>query len=108
MSLNLDLVLKNEDMEDSPTVVKLSTSYWKNRKGIHIKRSLNFMRRLSKGYNVLEEDFNSIGGTIVDQIINLNECVDGLYEVILCNEQKDWETGHIEDYDYKLISYMKS
>jgi len=38
------------------------------------------------------------------RILNLQECKDGLYEVKLCNEKRDWETGCIEDYDYRLVS----
>jgi hypothetical protein len=92
-------------------IVRLETSYWmdKRRKGIHEKRSLLFMKRLSKiSFNVLEEDTNNAGAEeIIPRILNLNECEDGLYQVVLCNPIYDWETGHLEDYDYKLVPYSE-
>jgi hypothetical protein len=27
---------------------------------------------------------------------------DGVYEVVICNERRDWESGYIEDWDYRL------
>lgn len=40
---------------------------------------------------------------VFDRIINLNDCEDGLYIVKCVNKSHDWEAGHVDDYDYKLI-----
>lgn len=88
-------------------VIRLTTSYWKDKKGIHQKKSISFMRRLSTvQIGILDYD-SDMGGTdeIIPKIVNFDECEDGLYQVVICNEVKDWETGYVDDYDYKLIPY---
>lgn len=41
----------------------------------------------------------------MNSIINLDECGDGLYEVVVCNETHDWESGYVDGYDLKLIPF---
>jgi hypothetical protein len=90
-------------------VVKLQTSAWRDRTGIHWKQSLTFLRRQCSGFNLLEEDAGCIGvEDIIPKIINLRECSDGVYECIACNESRDWETGTIDDYDYKLVALTQT
>lgn len=97
-----------ESQNKASCIVKLKTSSWFDRRGLHSKRSLIFLRRLCKGHNLLEEDCSAIGSDeAIGSIINLNSCEDGIYEVISCNEKRDWETGYIDDYDLKLIPYKK-
>ena len=36
--------------------------------------------------------------------LNLDECEDGVYGVVTCNEIRNWETGYIEEYDYMLVT----
>lgn len=85
-------------------VVRLTTSSWTNRRGVHFKTSLLFLRKKSSGFNFLEEEAAAIGSDeIISRIVNLNECLDGEYEVVVCNCRRDWETGSVEDYDYRLV-----
>ena len=64
------------------------------------------MRKLCVGYNFLSEDVGNIGAMeAIPRIINLNECNDGIYEVAICNESRDFETGHIDDYDFRLVLF---
>lgn len=104
-------IQKLKEIKPQLEIVRLETSYWmdKRRKGIHQKRSLLFMKRLSKNsFNILEEDTVNAGAEeIIPRILNLNECEDGLYQVVICNPCYDWETGYIEDYDYKLVPYSE-
>lgn len=91
---------------ESREVVRLATSRWSDKRGIHSRRSLLFMRRKSAGWQLLEEDSKMIGeDEVVSHIVNLDECKDGLYVVTTCNEYTDWESGMLEDYDYKLIPF---
>lgn len=90
-------------------VIRLKTSSWKDKRGIHIKRSLTYLRRECRGFNILEEDADQVDANfVVSRIINLHECVDGIYSVITCNESHDRESGLIDDYDYKLITRDKT
>ena len=86
-------------------VVRLTTTVWHTDDGVHIKKSLRFLKRKCVGYNILYEDCRMVGADeVVKRITNLDECEDGIYCVVTCNESHDWETPHIvEDYDYELI-----
>jgi hypothetical protein len=98
----------SESVSDNELIVRLKTESWFDNKGIYIKKKILFMKRLSKGFNLLLEDCVQIGSEEVDgRIINLDECSDGLYKVIICHEYRDWETGMIEDWEYKLIPVME-
>jgi hypothetical protein len=87
-------------------VIRLTTSYWYDNKGLHYKKSLNVLKRKSAGYQVILEDCSNIGADeVFPRITNLEECKDGIYQVVTCNEKRDWETGAVDDYDYQLIKY---
>ncbi len=95
----------NNPETPSRCVVRLRTCCWNDGDGLHIKKTLRFLKRKCEGYNILEEDCQMIGADeVISHITNLDECKDGVYEVVTCNEWGAWETPHIiEDYDYKLI-----
>ena len=92
----------------SRCVVRLRTTMWRDGKGLYLRKSLLFMRRLSIAGNLLEEDASNVGvEAILPRIVNLNACDDGLYTVVVCNEARDWESGHVEDYDYTLVPFAE-
>lgn len=39
----------------------------------------------------------------IARITNLNESKDGVYQIVIINEHRDYETGYIEDWDFKLV-----
>ena len=95
------------DSEDV-CVVRLTTSAWSGMRGTHLKKSLVVMRRMSRGYPLLVEECADVGAiAALAKVINLYEVCDGLYQVRICDVQQDWETGYIEDYNYKLIPFNK-
>jgi hypothetical protein len=84
---------------------RLRTTYWTDGRSTHVKRTLTFLARRSAEGDWLRNDAEAIGAQeAVQQIVNLNECKDGIYELIMVNPHKDWETGLIEEYNMKLIS----
>jgi len=86
-------------------VVRLTTTAWMDKRGVHLKKSLNFLKRKCKGFNILDEDCSLVGaGEVIPRIINIDSVEDGIYSVVTCNESKDFESGYIDDYDYKLIN----
>lgn len=105
-----DLLNKSTTMENHREVVRLRTSYWSDKGGVHMKKSLTRMRRKSVGsFELLNEDASMVGGDAVwEKIVNLHECRDGLYIFTTCNERRDWETGIVDDYDYKLLPYNEN
>lgn len=90
--------------EKHEVFVRLRTSCWGDCDGLHMKKSLTYLKRKCVGFNVVEEDVSSIGADeVFSRIVDLGKLTDGVYKVVTCNEHRDWETGTIEDYDYKLL-----
>lgn len=87
-------------------VGRLITSFWHSNDGISSRREFRFLYRKCKNHNFLKEDADMIGADETwRRIINIDDCKDGIYQVVTCNESRDWETGIIDDYDFKLIPY---
>jgi hypothetical protein len=105
--LFIESTMSSERAEPRPVVVvRLTTSYWHDRNGMHWKQSLRFLKRKCVGYNVIYEDCQNIGANeVIPRIENLSECDDGLYYIVTCNERgSDWEASHIiDEYDYRLV-----
>ena len=93
------------DVNVSRCTVRVKTTVWADKRGLHTKKSLTFLRRQCEGFNVLAEDASAIGaGEVLPRILNLGEVEDGIYEVVVCNESRDYETGYVDDYDYRLVT----
>ncbi len=100
------LDLSPSDDKGCRSVVRLKTSYWTTPRGLHMRQDLIRLKRLSWDYQILEEDAASIGAEDVwTKIVNLAECEDGLYTVETCNPSHDWESGYLDDYDYRLVPF---
>jgi len=85
-------------------VVALRTSCWADSRGLHMRRDLCYLKRKCVGFNFLDEDSRCVGPEeVVPRVVNLNEVPDGEYEVVIVNHKYDWESGMLEDYDYKLV-----
>lgn len=104
-----DLIVETDNKEpENICIVRVTTDYWSDSKGLYSKKSIKFLKRKCKGWNILQEDCSAIGADEVFlRIENLYDVEDGVYEVITTNAQRDWESGYIEDYDYCLVKYHK-
>lgn len=92
------------DQPKCVVIARLSTSCWHNDKGIFLTKKLTFLKRRCAGHNFVEEDAKMVGADeTIARIINFHESKDGIYKLVTCNERRDWETGVIDDYDFKLI-----
>ena len=99
--------MRKEELE-CRVVVRLTTSSWTSKEGIHTTQSLRFLKRKCIGHNFVDEDARvGEAGDVMGRIINLHQCCDGLYDVVICNQSTDYETGYVDDYDYKLIPYTE-
>jgi len=93
------------DVNVSRCTVRVKTTVWADKRGLHTKKSLTFLRRQCEGFNVLAEDVSAIGAEeVLPRLVNLGEVEDGIYEVVVCNESHDYETGCVDDYDYRLVT----
>ena len=98
-------VLAVKRKQNNRCVIRVKTTMWTDKRGLHIKKSLTFLRRQCEGFNVLEEDAGMAGADdVLPRILNLDQCEDGIYEVVTCNESRDWETGYVDGYDYQLVT----
>lgn len=87
-------------------VLRISTGYWSNDKGLFYKRELKFLKKKTYGYNFLLEDSDMTDTkNTINHIVNLDQCDDGVYEVVIDKWTTDWETGNIEEITWKLIPY---
>lgn len=88
----------------SKCVVRLTTSTWSDKRGVHVRKSLVYLKRQCTGFNILDHDCENIGAEeVVARIQRLYDMPDGIYAVVVCNETTDWETNMVDDYDYKLV-----
>ena len=93
---------------ENKTVIKVVTSYFSTKRGVHFKKDFLYQKRRSVGYNILEEDSSATTPTdTLLNIINLLNVDDGLYEVIIVNVTTDYESGIVDGYEYKLIPYTE-
>ena len=90
-------------------VIRLRTTAWANHKGIHCTKSITFLKKQSYGVNILEEEISAVGAMeAISRIVDLGMHDDGIYEVVVANESRDWETGYIDDYDLILIPLLSA
>ena len=89
------------------TVVRVQTGYWHDERGLHIKKTIRYLKRECL-HNLLKEDCHAVGADeVAARIQNLHSVEDGLYTIEITNEHRDHETGDIKDYDYILVPYTK-
>ena len=91
------------------TVIRLSTQYYKSGSKYIIKKSITPLKRKSSGYNLIVDASYDVGvEEVLLNIINIDDCEDGLYEVVTTNISRDYWTGEIDEYQYKLIEYHEN
>lgn len=104
--IEFTIELNTKQTEKARCIVRLKTSTWADGRGLHFKQSITFMRRQCRGFNPMEEDIGMVGAELVlPLIMNRNECDDGLYRVVTYDEDRNPETGCVEEYSYWLIPY---
>lgn len=88
------------------TIVRVKTNMYSSGGGAVIKKTITTLKRKSYGYDLLYEEISSCDAEFVlSRIINIYEVEDGVYELVTTNISTDFETGIVDDYDYKLIPY---
>jgi len=103
----LDFTLTPAKESENVSIIRLQTSFWRDSRGVYSRKSLTYLRRKSKGYHALEEECGAVGAEdAMNAIINLDECGDGIYEAIVCNISHDYESGHIDGWDLKLVKVI--
>jgi hypothetical protein len=106
--LKFGTVADNQEKENL-CVVRVKTSVWADKKGLHTRRDVLYMNRLSSGYNILQEEMSATNDAeyVAHLLLNLNNIEDGLYAVQRTNCSHDFETGYIDSYDFKLVPFSQ-
>ena len=102
------LVVDGEDVSEKRTrmVVRLRRSFWHDNDGVYQRIGLRYLKRHTEGFNVFDDECHLIGASeVLPKVLNLNQCPDGIYQLVLCNAHRDYETGHVEDWDYRLVPF---
>lgn len=87
-------------------VYRVHISFYQTSKGFAKKSDLVKMKRLSNGFDPLEEEFSNIGGETSGILINLEEAKGGeLYSIEVINVTTDWETGYPDGRDLSVVKY---
>lgn len=95
-------------VNESRCVVRLKTTVYSDRRGLHLKKSITYQKRKSKGYNFLYADAQDNGSAdTIDLIDNIMDVPDGLYEVKVTDEIRAYESNEVVDYRYKLTPYVE-
>lgn len=100
----------SHDKEFSRLVVRLKTNSYQvtrgaERIGFRASKEITILKRKSINYDWIFDIWEDIGG--VFNIINLNDCEDGVYQIVACNFKTDGD-GNIDDYDLELIPYKEN
>lgn len=86
-------------------MVMVGTEAYKRGNTYHMGRTIRVLQSETT-FDILHEDSDAIGiHDALSQIININYVQDGKYKLIAVNQSRDWETGHIDDYDLKLVPH---
>lgn len=88
----------------SKTICRIKTDWFNRGDSLVKQKSIRVLKRKSSGFDLLNESANMVGvEDALEDIVNFDECDDGIYQLITNNWSTDWETGLIEDVDFKLI-----
>ena len=106
--MKIDFSSSLQQKDEDFVVVRVSTSYWSDENGMYTRKNLRYLKRKSRGFNVLAEDASQIGAEdTLTRINNLDTVEDGVYRVVVINERRDWETGQVEDWSYSLFPWSE-
>lgn len=104
--MDLDIFEDKEDSKEPKIVVRITTNYFiSSSQEICYSKKLRVLKRRSNpmGVGCFLEVMGECMDASLDMITNFHECDDGIYELVVHNEHRDWETGIVEDWDYQLI-----
>ena len=97
--------IQNENQRED--IVKVRTDTYINNKGeLVIQKTIRQMRSLSKspnGYLAFEEELSMCGtDAIGTSLIGVEDLDDGLYRMIVACKGRDWETGYVDEVEFKF------
>lgn len=88
-------------------IVSVRTSVYKTKRGLSVRRDVSVMRKFSGPRSLLFDDMSAGDASdTAERILNLHEVGDGLFRLVPVNVKLDWESGCIDNYDFKLEKFQ--
>lgn len=92
-------------MSDVICVVRVGTSGYRRGSTYHYTKTVRVMRTLTY-HDLMADECDAIGvQDAFENITNLYTVDDGLYNLVPCNVSYDVESGHLDDWNLKLVPY---
>lgn len=92
-------------MSDWSCIVRVGTEGFKRGDTYFYGRTLRVLKSKTD-FDAIHEESQNIGvQEALENIVNLQSVEDGLYRLVMYNLSHDWESGHIDDWNLKLIKY---
>ena len=84
------------------TIVRVKNETFTRGDKLFIGKSIRVMRKSSK------LTFDDLGFFDGSMIVNIDDSIDdGLYYIIPVNIHRDWESGIVDNVDYKLVQFSE-
>lgn len=98
----------NKPERDYPKcVVRVQTEAFKRGDTYFYGKSVRVLKKLT-GYDLIHEEVGNIGiQEALENILNLGEVQNGVYELVIGHRSYDIETGYLDDWDFRLIPYVE-
>lgn len=88
-------------------VVRVQTESYKRGNTYFYGKSLRVIKGKTT-YDLIHEEAQAIGlQDALENILNLNELENGLYEFVIANRCYDVESGYLDDWDWRLVPYKE-
>lgn len=85
------------------TIVRLSEGYYVRGDTFVKAKTLRRLKSLSSDISL--HSFGCDVSELFGDIVNIDECKPGLYELKIVNISRDYETGYADDWDLMLVPY---
>ena len=110
MSLfDISTVVQNQNLPESKTIVRLTNSWYQSSNGAYVKKTeIRPLRKQCTGFQPLSEEVDCVGvSEAICKIVNLDSCIDGVYELIVRYE-RNWDYyGCVDDVEFILVPHKQ-
>ena len=96
-----------DDVKDNRTVVRVTQSCYTTPRGVKFERSLCVLKRKSYGNCLIRDDIAEDVEDRLPLIENLFVVCPGVYELVVWDINRNWETGLPDEWTYKLIPFTE-
>jgi hypothetical protein len=86
-------------------VVRVGTEAFKRGDTYFYGRTIRVIKKKTD-VDYLHDDCQQVGTQeAIENILNIHTVEDGIHQLVMCNVSKDWETGYVDDFNFKLVPF---